>query len=242
MKKAFSISVKEPCSENFINFIKTELGGRCNRCQKEVIDFTQFSDLDIARHFTNDNGKTCGRFRTSQLKNYEFDSVNKMNTNLFSRTLGIASFSLLALCTTAPILAQDVAQANPVMEMTISKELKSDSLAKVDSYTVTGTVLDESNLPIPGVNVILKGTSEGTSTDYDGKFEFPRKLEVNDVLVFSYIGYDTKEYTIKESTNETIDITIVFDATDIELMGDVVVGGAYKSKRNIFQKFIALFK
>ncbi len=242
MKKAFRISVNQPCSENFINFKKTELGGHCNRCQKEVIDFTQFSDLDIARHFTNDNEKTCGRFRTSQLKNYEFDSVNNMNTNLFSRTLGIASFSLLALCATAPLVAQDVAQANPKMEMTISKELKSDSLARVDSYTVTGTVLDESNLPIPGVNVILKGTSEGTSTDYDGKFEFPRKLEVNDILVFSYIGYDTKEYKVKESTSETINITIVFDATDIELMGDIVVGGAYKSKRNIFQKFIALFK
>lgn len=242
MKKAFRISVDQPCSENFINFKKTEFGGHCNRCQKEVIDFTQFSDLDIERHFTNDDGKTCGRFRISQLKNYEFDSVNNMNTNLFSRTLGIASFSLLALCVTAHIVAQDVPQANPVMEMTISKELKSDSVAKVDSYTVTGTVLDESNLPIPGVNVILKGTNEGTSTDYDGEFEFPRQLEVNDVLVFSYIGYDTKEYKVKEGTNETIDITIVFDATDIELMGDVVVGGAYKSKRNIFQKFIALFK
>ena len=242
MKKAFRISVNQPCSENFINFKKTELGGHCNRCQKEVIDFTQFSDLDIARHFTNDNEKTCGRFRTSQLKNYEFDSVNNMNTNLFSRTLGIASFSLLALCATAPILAQETGNSESDNEIVVSSDSTVKRIIFKNTYNVRGTVLDESNLPIPGVNVVLKGTSEGTSTDYDGKFEFPRKLEVNDVLVFSYIGYDTKEYKVKESTSETIDITIVFDATDIELMGDVVVGGAYKSKRNIFQKFIALFK
>ncbi|KAA2218469.1 carboxypeptidase-like regulatory domain-containing protein [Maribacter flavus] len=241
MKKSLQISVKNPCSENFANFKKTEQGGYCNSCQKEVIDFTGLSDLQVVQHFKKDNGNTCGRFRTSQLKNYEFESVGIMNMNIFPKNLGIASFSLLALCATAPVQSQEVAQATPKMEMVLSQRVGNAKVV-ADSYTVRGTVLDETDLPLPGVNVILKGTSIGTTTDYDGKFEFPQKLEANDVLVFSYIGYDTKEYKVAASQNDTIDITIVFDATDIELMGDVVVGGAYKSKRNIFQKFIALFK
>ncbi|MDC6404828.1 MULTISPECIES: carboxypeptidase-like regulatory domain-containing protein [Maribacter] len=241
MKNSFRLSVLEPCSENFANFKKTKQGGYCNSCQKEVIDFTELSDLEVVQHFKKNNGSTCGRFRTSQLKNYEFESVGIMNTNIFQKSLGIASFSLLALCATAPVQSQEVAEASPIMEMVISQKVGNEKFV-AESYTVRGTVLDETNLPLPGVNVILKGTSIGTTTDYDGKFEFPQKLEVNDVLVFSYIGYDTKEYKVVPAQNDTIDITIVFDATDIELMGDVVVGGAYKSKRNIFQKFIALFK
>lgn len=241
MKKSLQISVKQPCSENFANFKKTEQGGYCNSCQKEVIEFTRLSDLEVLQHFKKDNGSTCGRFRTSQLKNYEFESVGIMNMNIFPKSFGIASFSLLALCATAPIQSQEVAQATPKMEMVISQKVGNAKVVD-ESYTVRGTVLDETDLPLPGVNVILKGTSIGTTTDYDGKFEFPQKLEANDVLVFSYIGYDTKEFKVAASQNDTIDIIIVFDATDIELMGDVVVGGAYKSKRNIFQKFIALFK
>lgn len=165
-----------------------------------------------------------------------------MNMNLFPKSLGIASFSLLALCATVPVQSQEVAEAIPAMEMVVGRVASKTVLPFADSYTVKGTVLDETDLPLPGVNVVLKGTSVGTTTDYDGKFEFPINLEVNDVLVFSYIGYDTKEYKIEASEIDTIDVTIVFDATDIELMGDVVVGGAYKSKRNIFQKFFALFK
>lgn len=241
MKKSLQISVKQPCSENFATFKKTEQGGFCNSCQKEVIDFTGLSDLEIVQHFNKYNGRTCGRFRTSQLKNYEFESVGIMNMNIFPKSFGIASFSLLALCTTAPVQSQEVVEASPKMEMVISQKVGNTRVV-AENYTVRGTVLDETDLPLPGVNVILKGTSIGTTTDYDGKFEFPQKLEANDVLVFSYIGYDTKEYKVVPGQNDTIDITIVFDATDIELMGDVVVGGAYKSKRNIFQKFIALFK
>lgn len=242
MKKSLQISVKKPCSENFANFKKTEQGGFCQSCQKEVIDFTRLSDLEIVHYFKSENGRICGRFMTSQLKNYEFESVNIMNTNIFSKSLGIASFSLLALCATAPISSQEVAEVTPNMELVVSQNWYNHSALIDESYTVRGTVLDEEDLPLPGVNVILKGTSIGTTTDYDGKFEFPQQLEANDVLVFSYIGYDTKEYKVKGSESEAIEITIVFDATDIELMGDVVVGGAYKSKRNIFQKFFALFK
>lgn len=56
MKKSLHISVKQPCSENFANFKRTERGGFCNSCQKEVVDFTKLSDLEIVEHFTKENG------------------------------------------------------------------------------------------------------------------------------------------------------------------------------------------
>ncbi len=61
--------------------------------------------------------------------------------------------------------------------------------------SLEGTVIDsKSKQPIPGVNVIIKGTPNGTSTDFDGKFKLP-KVNKGDVLVFSYIGYVNQSIT-----------------------------------------------
>lgn len=109
-------------------------------------------------------------------------------------------------------------------------------------YIVKGTVIDEDNLPLGGVNVFLKETKEGIVTDLDGNFEFPRALEVDDILVFSYIGYNPQEYKVKENESHTLEVDITFDLSNISLMGAVEVEGIYRSKRNIFQKIAGLFK
>lgn len=242
MKNSFRISVKEPCSENYEDFATTSQGGFCESCQKEVIDFTTLSDEALVAYFDQNSGKTCGRFMKSQLKEYQTHQA--MNTNFLTKGIALMSFSLVTLCATPDLQAQEAALVNSPLRTEIGavQRFEASNRAVADKYTVIGTVLDEENLPLPGVNVVLKGTTEGTQTDFDGKFEFPRQLEVDDILVFSYIGYGKKEHTIEASESEIVDITIRFDLSDIELMGAVVVGGAYKTKRNIFQKFIALFK
>lgn len=53
--------------------------------------------------------------------------------------------------------------------------------------TVTGTVTDEGGSPLPGVSVIIKGTSRGVSTDFDGKYEV--QASQNEVLEFTSIGF-----------------------------------------------------
>lgn len=85
--------------------------------------------------------------------------------------------------------------------------------------TVSGTVTEQStSTPLPGVNVIIKGTTTGTSTDFDGKYQ----LTVNngDVLVFSYIGYATQEITFNGQS--TIDVQLVDDFAQLE---EIVVTG-----------------
>ena len=242
MKNSFRISLKEPCSEKFENFALTPNGGFCEVCQKEVIDFISLSDEALIAHFNKSSSKTCGRFKKSQLKNHQI--TQPMNTNFLSKSIGIMGFSLLALCTISDMQGQEAAMLNAPLRTEINgiQRFEAVQINIIEKYTVRGTVRDEEELPLAGVNVVLKGTTEGVQTDFDGKFEFPRALEVDDTLVFSYIGYGKKEYTVIAGDSETIDITIRFDLSDIELMGEVVVGGAYKTKRNVFQKFIALFK
>ncbi len=85
--------------------------------------------------------------------------------------------------------------------------------------TVSGQVMDETNRPIPGANVIVKGTSIGTSTDQDGKFKIAVPDE-NAVLVFSFIGYSAKEVVVGSRT--VIDISL---DPDVSTLSEVVVVG-----------------
>lgn len=244
MKTTLSISVKKPCSENFTNFNTTKKGGFCMSCEKEVIDFRKLPNEELVDYFKNASKETCGIFTASQLTSYEKNTIPFLKSNTITKGFGLVGFSLLAICTNTPLNAQEIAgnEAPVKTELYITTNYKNNSPGVQETYAIKGTIVDEANEALPGVNIVLKGTTEGTQTDFDGKFEFPRKLATNDVLVFSYIGYETKEVKIKSSESSIVDINLVFDTYDMELMGEVVVGGAYASKRNIFQKFIALFR
>ncbi len=84
--------------------------------------------------------------------------------------------------------------------------------------TVTGKVISgEDQAPLPGVNIIVKGTSNGTITDVDGLFSIGIGTE-NDVLVFSFVGFLTKEENV--GTRNTVDITL---GPDPKELSEVVV-------------------
>ena len=61
MKKAIQIAVPKPCHENWNSFTKTSNGGFCSSCQKEVIDFTSWSDERLKLYFKNLSHNTCGQ-------------------------------------------------------------------------------------------------------------------------------------------------------------------------------------
>lgn len=84
--------------------------------------------------------------------------------------------------------------------------------------TITGTVMDEQGLPIPGVNVLIKGSTTGTQTDFDGNYAIDASL--GDVLSFSFIGLATQERVV--SDEDVINITLEGDAAALE---EVVVTG-----------------
>jgi iron complex outermembrane receptor protein len=66
---------------------------------------------------------------------------------------------------------------------------------------ITGMVVDETNQPLPGASVLEKGTSNGTSTDFNGKFSLQTKSNTG-TAVISYIGYKSKEVTFSSSDNK----------------------------------------
>lgn len=94
-------------------------------------------------------------------------------------------------------------------------EPEKDSIVKIK-----GVVIDEEGLPLPGANILVKGTTTGTQTDFDGNYEM--EVEAGQVLSYSYLGYITKEYQVKDVPGT---INMVFDEATI--LGVMVVGGTY---------------
>ncbi len=70
--------------------------------------------------------------------------------------------------------------------------------------TITGTVTDDTGLPLPGANVIIKGTSNGTQSDFDGNYSI--SANVGQTLTYSYVGFDTKE--VKVGAQNSINVTL----------------------------------
>ncbi|MBW1294471.1 SusC/RagA family TonB-linked outer membrane protein [Aquimarina litoralis] len=93
--------------------------------------------------------------------------------------------------------------------------------------TVTGTVTDAGNgQPIPGVNIIVKGTTNGTSSDFDGNYVL-NNVNDGDIIEFSYVGFIAQEFTY--SGTSRIDVTLQEDAAELEQV--VVIGyGAARKK------------
>ena len=79
--------------------------------------------------------------------------------------------------------------------------------------TITGRVIDQVGEPLPGVNVMQKGTTNGTITDMDGKYSLIVSAE-RSILVFSYIGYHMQEITV--GNKNTIDVKMQEDLQDLE--------------------------
>lgn len=84
---------------------------------------------------------------------------------------------------------------------------------------ISGNVTDKDGEPLIGVNVIVKGTNNGTSTDFDGNFEL-QNVEEDAILVFSYVGYQSQEIAVQG--RESIKVELLSDA---QLLDELVVVG-----------------
>jgi TonB-linked SusC/RagA family outer membrane protein len=106
----------------------------------------------------------------------------------------------------------------------------SNNLAFFQSTTISGKVLDEAGVGMPGVNVIVKGTSNGTTTNSEGSYALNVTADqAAGTLVFSFIGYTTQEQPI--NNRSAVDVTLVADVQQLSEV--VVVGYGVQEKREV---------
>ncbi|HEY9487061.1 MAG TPA: TonB-dependent receptor plug domain-containing protein, partial [Chryseosolibacter sp.] len=100
-------------------------------------------------------------------------------------------------------------------------------LTETLEYVITGEVTSETGTPLPGVNVIIKGTATGTTTDANGFYTLSVQEGANLTLVFSFIGYLTKEVEVTEQT--VIDVSLELD---VKTLDEIIVVGYGTQKKS----------
>ncbi|MDT0687115.1 TonB-dependent receptor [Autumnicola psychrophila] len=94
---------------------------------------------------------------------------------------------------------------------------------------VTGTVVDEQSQPLPGVSVAIKGTNQGTATDFDGKYRIAASL--GQTLVFTFVGFDAREVEVDQ---DVIDVTLVSGMA----LDEVVLVGSRNRARTVTESSV----
>ncbi|HEY5745538.1 MAG TPA: carboxypeptidase-like regulatory domain-containing protein [Chryseolinea sp.] len=239
MKENISLSISSPCSEKWGDFTPATGGKFCGSCEKIVVDFTRMGDAEILDFFRAKPTHICGRLRPDQLKAYSNTAVIKINPGLMLLKAGLVSLLLV-------LMSKQASAQTPSVKINTEVVQYPDTTATARSASrpkqiIRGVVKSgEDKLPLPGVNVYLKGSTEHTITDADGRFEFPQRLKEGDVLEFNFIGFETQEHIIPRKPAEKIEVSMMY--ADLAVLGAISVDDTYTAKPSGLRKLWAAVK
>ncbi|WP_405199100.1 carboxypeptidase-like regulatory domain-containing protein [Christiangramia sp. LLG6405-1] len=220
------IEVINPCDQAWQSMRRLDGNKFCDKCKKEVIDFTGYSKNEIFEKIEK-NGEVCGKLHPSHLENkIESNQLGNQYFSKFAFVIGLSSIIGL----NQPVTANST---KPTFEQTDRTEWKSIlPIKKVqDSITIKGKVTDADGQAIAGTNVIFKDSRIGTQTNLEGEFNLKipaEKLGEKNFLIFSFVGFEMKEIRFFRN-NKFFNVQLIEDNTP--LGGITIV-----QKRNVFDK------
>lgn len=224
-KKALTLTIPEPCGENFNAMTSVKGGKFCGSCEKTIVDFRAMNDYQILQFYKQNNGKICGVFNKVQLNRAMPFPMEVKPTRNWKAVAALAAGLMfgggLVAQTTAPTIGKIA-----MTEQAIPKgEQGAD--ATTPNRVVSGIVKNQENQEtLIGANIIIEGTKIGTSTDFDGFFEImiPSNLETIE-LTISYTGFDAQTILFNQQypiPNKPIEVTLT---NHFDMMGDVMIMG-----------------
>ena len=233
MNNRFKLSIDNPCSQKWTDFEDRGDRGFCASCQKEVIDFTRLSDSEIRNYFKNRPKNVCGQFKSYQLRTYSNPTASSGLSKWLSWPIAASALMFTS------ISAQ--AQKGDKKEQVENVDVNQSSSIVGENREVLGKVTDDSGEGLPGVNVVIKGTTGGVTTDMDGNYKI--KILGNEAaLVFSSVGMATQE--VATGSRSVVDVGMSMDTREL---GEVIVGGAgyyasWYTPRGIWGRTRGLFR
>ncbi|UPL49171.1 carboxypeptidase-like regulatory domain-containing protein [Hymenobacter sublimis] len=200
-----TLSVPKPCHESWQAMTPATQGRHCAACDKVVVDFTRMSDAELLAHLgqPKGSGSTCGRFRASQL---ERPLLPAAPAPYYSRLMAAVLAFAGVGAAVAPAAAQ-LRPSTPVEQRRITMGMMAAAPAPhlaLLPVVVRGIVLDSATQePLPGVTVLVQGTTTGVSTGSDGKFELqlPASTEPAGLVEVqvSSVGYVSQLLTLRSA-------------------------------------------
>ena len=223
--KNLNLSVPKPCHETWESFTTTRNGAFCDSCKKVVIDFTKMNGDEIIRSLSKKETQVCGRFRSDQLKIYQASRNFTFNPDF--KIFKVGFLSLLLLVAIKPLAAQSQLEKAKTEQLRTENQMQREHILK-------GILVSEDGSALVGGYVVLKGTTIGTMTDEEGRFEFPQKVKEGDVIIFSFIGYNTQEYIVADRSADT---EIKMKMELLMTLGEVAINEVYIEKPSAIHRF-----
>ena len=216
MSSNFKIQISNPCHEKWGEMIDNNTGKFCSSCQKSVVDFANFSDHELHIWFTENQGKSCGRFKPEQL-----DRLIRVKSNFAISQFkpSLIAASLLAFLSFPKLVNANISLSYPTTFQTDNKKSLKDDVLKEntedDFVTVRGKVIDKGDkLPLIAVSIRVKNSKIGTTTDRNGEFELRldrKQFKDKVILDIRYIGFESKELKVNLNKNDVIFVKMNMD-------------------------------
>lgn len=223
-KKALTLTIPEPCSENFNKMTPVKGGKFCGECEKTIVDFRPMNDYQILRFYEQNNGKICGVFNQQQLNRampFPLEVAPSKNWKAVAALAAGLLFSGGLVSQTTPVGVPTVSTQNIK-----TTEQDKDSNSDAPNQIIKGRVIDENQEGLIGANIIIEGTTIGISTDLEGFFELivPANLKEMDVTV-SYVGYEPQTLLFNEKypiPDKQIEIELASPFMEHVIMGIMI--------------------
>ena len=247
MSKKFQLQIPEPCHEDWNKMTPGDKGRFCDSCQKTVHDFTGMSDAQLIAFFKKPStGSVCGRLYNDQLeRDFEIPRKRLPWMKYFLQLI------IPAFLFTSKAKAQGKLRVmgDTTVLIDSNKTLKNinescNNQSEINKpKKVTGKLVDEKGGAIPNATVVIKGTRSGVVADANGNFNIGLVADRSPAtLVFSCVGFKTKEITIDSNKMENR-CNVQLDQMLTGTVGAVVVVGyTFRKKKEPVKLFQRIFK
>jgi hypothetical protein len=238
MKKTISVSINTPCAENWESFTPTTEGRFCHNCKKTVADLTKLSDRELLEYLQSRTAPTCARMRNDQLRSYVLPGPTTLKPGFGLFKAALASLVLLLFDRQGYAQVKDSDKIEVVAGS--HKKIGEVATAQDQLVNISGRIVDETGVPMPGTSIVLQGTTIGISADETGRFTFPEPVRKGQTLLFSFVGYETKEYKVTGTTSDQVEIEMAMDG--IMMMGKLAIEQPYTvESKSLWSKIKSIF-
>jgi hypothetical protein len=219
MSKKLQLTIPKPCHENWDNMTPVQQGKFCGSCQKQVVDFSDMSDRQVAEFFKKPStGSICGRFMTDQLdRSIEIPKKRIPWLKYFfqfalpaflvsikasaQKTQGTVAITKTVKDTTKipkyPVLMGKIARPVCTTPMMGDVAFIPEKITKL-SGTIQLKVVNENGEPIPYASIETGVIGKGGAADKNGLFNLDKSiLNINGNIFVSSVGYERKEVHVK---------------------------------------------
>jgi hypothetical protein len=225
MAKQIELTIPKPCHEDWDAMTPVERGRFCGACQKQVMDFTNMSDSQVAAFFKKKTpGSVCGHFNDEQLgRPMEIPKKRIPWVKYFFQftlPLFIASLKTNAQKKGEVMVSKVEIKQNGVKPKVA---IQGTAAVVVPDIEIAGTVITEDSKPVALATVMLKGSNVGVTTNTDGRFKIniPSWVKGSATLAVSYVGYESKEVVVSAQPGQ--DSLLVYLKPEVSLLDEVVI-------------------